>query len=68
MSPAEIGEFSRLWASHPPTAIGAFLIFAIIYRSKFFAHKAQLAAARSALANETEEAMRIEEITNDSSP
>ena len=56
MSPAEIGEFSRLWASHPPTAIGEFLIFVIIIRSKFFAHKAQLAAARSALTNQREEA------------
>ena len=68
MSPDEIGEFSRLWAFHPPIAIGAFLIFVIIYRSKFFSHKAQLTATKSDLTNQTEEAIRIEEITNDSSP
>ena len=42
MNADEIKEFSNLWAFHPPTAIGTFLLFAIIYRSKFFASKDKL--------------------------
>ena len=39
MSAVEIINFSHLWAYHPPTAIGSFLVFVIIYRSKFYAKK-----------------------------
>jgi len=49
MSAAEISDFSQLWAYHPPTAIGAFLIFVIIFRSKFFAHKAKIHSSRTSL-------------------
>jgi hypothetical protein len=52
MTANEIKEFSNLWAYHPPTAIGTFLLFAIIYRSKFFAHKSQLSNSSTNTENE----------------
>ena len=55
MTAAEIKEFSNLWAYHPPTAIGAFLLFAIIYRSKFFARKDQFANSVEAVHDRSQE-------------
>ena len=55
MTADEIKEFSNLWAFHPPTAIGTFLLFTLIYRSKFFAHKDQFKNSKSNAHNKAQE-------------
>ena len=41
MTAEEIQLFNHSIAYHQPVAIGSFLLFALIYRSKFYNHKIQ---------------------------
>ena len=41
MTAEEIQLFNHSIAYHQPVAIGSFIIFVLIYRSKFYSHKKQ---------------------------
>jgi len=60
MSAEEIQLFNHSIAYHQPVAIGSFLIFALIYRSKFYNHKKLLSLNKES-SNKKVQTIAIEE-------
>ncbi|WP_320666999.1 hypothetical protein [Prochlorococcus sp. MIT 1307] len=60
MSAEEIQLFNHSIAYHQPVAIGSFLIFALIYRSKFYSFK-KLSAPNKESTNHKVEPITVEE-------
>ena len=61
MSPDEIQSFTQSIGYHQPVAIGSFLLFTLIYRSKFFAHKERSSLQKQTTIPETE---KIDPVSN----
>ena len=60
VSAEEIQLFNNSIAYHQPVAIGSFLIFSLIYRSKFYSHKKLLGLNKES-SNDKVKTIAIEE-------